>query len=239
MKPLSFALEGRAGPWRLDVSLEVGGTVTLVGPNGAGKSTLLSMLLGLSAVERGHVRVGDETLLDTKAGVEVPLEARRLGWVPQRGGLFPHLSVAENVTFAATLARREAQRELKHRAERLLHELGLDALAHRRVTTLSGGERQRVALARALSTNPRALLLDEPLSSLDVGARSEVRAFLSEWLNHLSMPCLVVTHDPEDARALGHHVVVLEQGRVTQQGTWAALSSQTSPFLAALGVTPR
>lgn len=234
MTPLSATLQGNAGSHALDVSLELSGTITLVGPNGAGKSTLVSMLLGLAPVTSGTIRLGDDVLLDTARGVNVPLESRGLGWVPQRGALFPHLTVRENVTFAANVAARALKPERTARAESLLAELQLTELANRRVTSLSGGERQRVALARALSTNPRALLLDEPMAALDVTARRDVRAFLAGWLTRLPIPCLVVTHDPDDAKSLGQSVVVLEAGRITQRGPWNTLSTQTSPFLTAL-----
>jgi molybdate transport system ATP-binding protein len=126
------------------------------------------------------------------------------------------------------------------KADRALADLALGALAERRPASLSGGEKQRVALARALSVEPRALMLDEPLSALDVHARAEVRSFLGRYLRSLGLPSLVVTHDARDARALADHFAVLEAGRIVQRGTWAELSARpmsrfVQQFVASLG----
>jgi molybdate transport system ATP-binding protein len=173
--------------------------------------------------------VGDSVLLDTAEGVDIPIEARGLGYLPQHYALFPHMSVRENVEFAANArsASRERVQSLQ-RAQGLLADLNLEALAQRSVTTLSGGEKQRVALARALAAEPRALLLDEPLAALDVTARREARAFLVEYLRKLTLPALVVTHDAADAQALGDRIAVLEGGRTVQTGTWAELQANPS-----------
>ncbi|WP_437690784.1 ABC transporter ATP-binding protein [Sorangium sp. So ce176] len=225
---LRARVAARIGRLRLDAGLETGrGTLALVGPNGSGKTSLLSLLLGVLPVERGRVEIGGAVLLDTEAGVDVPVEERGIGYVPQDYALFPHLSVRENVAFAVRSA--ASRRSVVDRAERvdaMLHELGIAALAHRRTQALSGGEKQRVALARALSVGPRALLLDEPLAALDVHSRREVRAFLADYLRALALPTIVVTHDAADARLLAHRVAVLEAGRVTQAGTWEELAAR-------------
>ncbi|WP_437836910.1 ABC transporter ATP-binding protein [Sorangium sp. So ce1153] len=218
----------RVGRLLLDAAIDTGGgTLALVGPNGAGKTSLLSVLLGVLPVERGRVEVGAAVLLDTARGLDVPVEERRIGYVPQDYALFPHLSVRENVEFAVTSApprpRGAARAE---RVDAMLNELGIAAHAGRRTQALSGGEKQRVALARALSVSPRALLLDEPLAALDVHSRREVRAFLAGYLRALSIPTVVVTHDASDARLLGHRIAVLEAGRVTQTGTWDELAAR-------------
>ncbi|KYF71592.1 molybdenum ABC transporter ATP-binding protein [Sorangium cellulosum] len=218
----------RVGRLLLDAELDTGGgTLALVGPNGAGKTSLLSVLLGVLPVERGRVEVGAAVLLDTACGLDVPVEERRIGYVPQDYALFPHLSVRENVAFAVRSApprpRGAARAE---RVDAMLNELGIAAHAGRRTQALSGGEKQRVALARALSVSPRALLLDEPLAALDVHSRREVRAFLAGYLRALSIPTVVVTHDASDARLLGHRIAVLEAGRVTQTGTWDELAAR-------------
>jgi molybdate transport system ATP-binding protein len=180
------------------------------------------------------VSIGDTVLLDTAASVDVPTEQRRLGYVPQDYALFPHLSVQENIDFAlASQPAPPGRVERAQRVQAMLHDLGLGALAQRRTRALSGGEKQRVALARALSVGPRALLLDEPLAALDVHSRHEVRAFLAGYLTKLALPTLVVTHDAEDARALGHRIAVLEAGKITQAGTWAELAAKpASRFVA-------
>lgn len=200
-----------------------GGPLVVVGPNGAGKSSLLLALLGALPIERGRVEVGGHVLVDTARGVRVPIEERRLGYVPQDYGLFPHLTVGENVAFVARRGPARERPESEREATRLVAELGLAHLAGRRPLTLSGGEKQRVALARALAARPRALLLDEPLAALDVRSRGEVRAFLCETLRALGLPSIVVTHEPADARALGGQVLVLEGGKVTQRGAWSDL----------------
>ncbi|WP_437757572.1 ATP-binding cassette domain-containing protein [Sorangium sp. So ce1389] len=218
----------RVGRLLLDAEIDTGGgTLALVGPNGAGKTSLLSVLLGVLPVERGRVEVGAAVLLDTAGGLDVPVEERRIGYVPQDYALFPHLSVRENVEFAVrSAAPRRGGAARAERVEAMLNELGIAAHAGRRTQALSGGEKQRVALARALSVSPRALLLDEPLAALDVHSRREVRAFLAGYLRALSIPTVVVTHDASDARLLGHRIAVLEAGRVTQTGTWDELAAR-------------
>jgi molybdate transport system ATP-binding protein len=231
---LSARVRARVGALSLDVELATGaGTLVLVGPNGAGKSTLLSLLLGVLPVESGRVAVGDAVLLDTDAGVAVPLECRQLGYVPQDYALFPHLSVRQNVAFALASKPAAGSRAARsQRAAEMLEELGLTALADRPARSLSGGEQQRVALARALAVSPRALLLDEPLSALDVHSRSEVRRFLADCLARAAVPALLVTHDADDARLLGQRIAVLEAGRITQAGTWEELAARpATPFV--------
>jgi molybdate transport system ATP-binding protein len=209
------------GPYLLDVELETSGTLVIVGPNGSGKTTLLLTLLGALKPTRGRIEVGGAVLFDSEAGVEVPIEERRLGFVPQDYALFPHLTVEQNVGFSGGTGP--------------LKDLGLEPLLARKPATLSGGEKQRVALARALAVSPRALLLDEPLAALDVQSRKSVRAFLAGWLKQLGLPTLVVTHDPEDAKALGEDIAVLEAGRIVQRGTFDALAAKpATPFVADL-----
>ncbi len=225
---LSVEVVARVGDLRLDVKLNTApGTLVVVGPNGAGKSSLLSLVLGVLPLEAGRVAVGDALLSDTALGVDLPLERRRLGYVPQDCALFPHLTARGNVEFAlASAPSRLVPKARAARARALLDELGLGAQAERATHGLSGGEKQRVALARALAVGPRALLLDEPLAALDVDARHEVRAFLATLLARLDLPALVITHDAADARTLGHRIAVLEAGRLTQTGTWAELAAR-------------
>ena len=238
---LHARVAARLGTLELDLELDVGpgATLVLVGPNGAGKTSLLSVLLGALSVTRGRIEVGDALLLDTERGVDVPVEARRLGYVPQDYALFPHLDVRGNVAFAVRSANASLgstdEREHVHSA---LRELELTALGERRTQSLSGGEKQRVALARALSVRPRALLLDEPLAALDAHARREVRSFLADTLRRLALPTIVVTHDPVDARTLGSRIAVLEAGRITQQGSWDELAAKpASRFVEQLVMT--
>jgi molybdate transport system ATP-binding protein len=234
---LEARLVGHRGALRVDLELDtLGGTLVIVGPNGAGKTAALLMILGALEPDEGRVNVGARVLFDSKRSVNVPVEARELGYVPQDYALFPHLSVLENVEFVL-LCRPERWNGKKatERAFSILEDLELSAFATRPTHALSGGEKQRVALARALAAEPCALLLDEPLSALDVGARREVRAFLRGYLAKLALPTIVVTHDPGDAAELGHRVAVLERGRVTQLGDWESLrSAPATPFVVEL-----
>lgn len=227
-------LEADVGRLRIELDLQIErGPLVLVGPNGAGKTSVLLMLLGVLAPRRGRIELGDSVLLDTASGVDVAVEQRQLGYVPQNYALFPHLTVRQNIEFA--LGSSVAGRDRKVRAEcveQLLQELGLASLAERRSDTLSGGEKQRVAIARALSVRPRALLLDEPLVALDVHARREVRTFLAQYLAKLALPTLIVTHDPADARVLAERIAVIEAGKLVQLGNWSELeASAQSAFV--------
>lgn len=229
---LHVDVRARAGSLSVDLRLQTDGPLVLAGPNGAGKSTALLLILGLLEPDEGRIALCEEVLFDSAAGISLPPEERRLGYVPQSYALFPHLTVLENVAFglqASGMRRREA----RERAHAQLEELGLGALAGRVPDGLSGGEQQRVALARALAIRPRALLLDEPLSALDAITREQVRSTLGAHLARLSIPSLVVTHDPADAMAIAPQLAFLEQGRIVQQGPADRLrESPASPFVA-------
>lgn len=219
---LRIHVSARIGSLTLDVDIDADqGTLVLIGPNGAGKTSLILALLGIVPADRAYIEVDKTILDDTMRNHHLPVEERRLGYVPQDYALFPHLTVRENVAFAvrSSSRRRDVKKE-SEQVDQVLRDLGIVPLAERNPQTLSGGEKQRVALARALSINPRALLLDEPLAALDIHARDEVRHFLAETLRSLSLPTIVVTHDPLDARMLGQRIVVIESGKVTQTGTW-------------------
>jgi len=210
---LDLELEVVRDGFVLDVALSLpGGPTLLVGPNGAGKSTLLRALLGAIPVRRGRIVLEGRTVLDTAAGLSLPPEERRIGWVPQEYALFPHLTVLENVTFGTSGP------SGRRRAGAALDQLGLGTLASRPPGMLSGGERQKVALARALAAEPRALLLDEPLAALDADTRGSIRVLLAETLRQLAIPSLVVTHDLQDMEALDAPVVLIESGRVRSVG---------------------
>jgi len=218
---LSWHVDVRMRLGSLDLAVEMEGgeePVALVGPNGSGKTTLLRTIAGAYRPDAGRIRVGDETLFDSGAGVDAPPEARRVGYVPQGYGLFPHLTVLDNVAFAWLRGSALTRDERRARAAEILERVGIRALAHRRPGGLSGGEQQRVALARALAVQPGILLLDEPLAALDARARRVVRDYLAAYLAERKGPALVVSHDARDVRALGGPVCVIEQGRIVQRG---------------------
>jgi molybdate transport system ATP-binding protein len=203
-----------------DVALQVadGETVALVGPNGAGKTTALRAFAGLVPIDDGRIELDGEVLDEPSTRTWVPAERRRVGVVFQDLLLFQHLTAVENVAFGLR-ARGVTAREARRVATEWLERLGLGQLAMARPGGLSGGQAQRVALARALVVQPRLLLLDEPLTALDVSTRPEVRRDLARHLAAFDGGALLVTHDPFEAMALADRIVVLEDGRVTQEGT--------------------
>jgi molybdate transport system ATP-binding protein len=190
----------------------------LLGPNGAGKTTVLRALAGLLPLTEGRVVLDGQVLDDTASSARVPAERRPVGMVFQDYLLFPHLSILENVAFGLR-ARGTRRGPARRGAAAWLERLGLGALESARPGTLSGGQQQRAALARALATDPRMLLLDEPLSALDVSIRAEVRRDLRRHLRDFAGVNLVVTHDPLEALALADRLIVIEGGRVVQTGT--------------------
>ena len=222
----------------LDLDVEVGGDgapAALIGPNGSGKSTLLRTIAGAHRPDAGTIRLDGDEVFDAATGLDVPPERRRVGYVPQGYGLFPHLSVLDNVAFGwAARVPRASRAERRERARDQLAGLECVHLADRAPQTLSGGEQQRVALARALAMEPRILLLDEPLAALDARARRSIRGFLARYLAEREGASLVVSHEAKDVRELGGHVYVIEAGRIVQEGRPEELAaSPATEFVAA------
>jgi molybdate transport system ATP-binding protein len=215
----------RRGVFRLDVAITVapGEVLGVLGPNGAGKTTLLRALAGLVAVTEGSIRLGDTVLDDVSTDTFVPAEHRPVGLVFQDYRLFPHLSVRDNVAFAAR-SRGAGRSDARRHADVFLGRLDLTGLARRKPDELSGGQAQRVALARALAADPAMLLLDEPLAALDARTRLEVRAELRRHLKGFGGPVLLVTHDPLEAMVMTDRLMVIEEGRVVQHGTPAQVA---------------
>ena len=217
----------RRGTFTLDVSLTAapGEVLGVLGPNGAGKTTLLRALAGLTAVDEGSIRLGTTVLDDAATGTFLPPERRPVGLVFQDYRLFPHLPVRDNVAFASR-SRGASRRDARRHADRYLAQLDLTALASRKPAQLSGGQAQRVALARALAAEPGLLLLDEPLAALDARTRLDVRTELRRHLATFAGPILLVTHDPLEAMVMTDRLVVIEDGRVVQQGTPAEVAQR-------------
>ena len=220
MKRLRLDVEGRIGGLDLAVELETGESpLVVVGPNGSGKTSILLMAVGALRPLRGRIELDGEVLFDAERSIDRSPEARGLGYVPQDCGLFPHMTAVGNVAFGLECRHRFSQGERRRRALALLDELEVGHLADRLPHSLSGGEAQRVALARALASEPRALLLDEPLAALDASVRRQLRTFLPDRLRALGLPSIVVTHDADDAAAFGAEIAVIESGNVVQRGS--------------------
>ena len=213
----------RVGALALEMHLEIedGEVVALLGPNGAGKTTLLRAIAGLAPVDTCHVELDGKVLEDTATRRYVPTEDRPIGFVFQDYLLFPHLTVLDNVAFG--LRSRHRPDAARHASE-WVERVGLATRASSRPAELSGGEKQRVALARALATEPRVLLLDEPLAALDATTKVAVRRDLKAHLASFRGVRLLVTHDPLEAAAVADRLVVMEDGKHVQSGTPAEVT---------------
>jgi molybdate transport system ATP-binding protein len=217
----------------LDVRFTVapGEVLAVLGPNGAGKSTVLHVIAGLVRPDCGAVRVGDRTLTDTTAGTHVGTHDRRVGLLMQDPLLFPHLSVVANVAFGARSGKGLSRKASRATAEHWLAEVEADDLADRKPRQLSGGQAQRVALARALAADPDVLLLDEPLTGLDVGVATAMRKVLRRVLVRDGRSSVLVTHDLLDVVTLADRVIVLEAGHVVESGpSTTVLAAPRSSF---------
>jgi len=192
------------------------GITILFGPSGAGKTTLLDCVAGLSAPDSGRIAVGNSVLFDSEIRINVSVRDRRIGYVFQDVALFPHMDVAENIRYG--LAALSAE-ERESRVTGISKSLGISTLQDRRPAQLSGGEKQRVALARALVTEPRLLLLDEPLAALDLPVRMKIADDLRRSIQDLPIPVLYVTHNRDEVFMLGEKLLVIERGQLIAQGT--------------------
>ncbi|HXD55167.1 MAG TPA: ABC transporter ATP-binding protein [Solirubrobacteraceae bacterium] len=218
----------------VDLEVPAGSLTSVLGLSGCGKTTLLRVIAGFERAERGTIDLGGETLDDGRTYLAP--ERRSIGYVPQEGALFPHLTVEGNVGFGLTRAERRSST-----VGELLEMVGISALAGRFPHELSGGEQQRVALARALARRPQALLLDEPFSALDATLRAHVREEVHSLLREQGVTTVLVTHDQEEALSLADSVAVLRDGQIVQQGTPAELyerpvDERLARFLGAVNV---
>jgi molybdate transport system ATP-binding protein len=208
---IEIRLELPLARFDLQLDLRLGtGVTALMGPSGSGKTSLLEALAGLRLKARGVIRHDDVTWLDSGNGVLLAPEQRRVGYVPQDAGLFPHLTALGNVRFGATGDGAAT--------DTAIDILEIRGLLDRYPVSLSGGERQRVALARALATGPRLLLLDEPLASLDVALRERILPYLVRIRDEWKVPCLYVTHNVGEALAIAERLVLLREGKVEAEG---------------------
>src|SRR5437016_4715766 len=209
-------IEQRRGPFRLEVAFRADAPVVgLFGRSGSGKSTLVNALAGIDRPVRGRIAINGATLFDSSTGIDVPPERRRLGYVFQEGLLFPHMSVEANLFYGL---RRTSPDKRAIEPRKVLDLLGLDSLLHRRPATLSGGEKQRVAIGRALLAQPRLLLMDEPLASLDIPRRNEVLQYVELLRDELAIPIVYVSHSVAEITRLADTVVLLSDGKAIAVG---------------------
>jgi iron(III) transport system ATP-binding protein len=202
----------------VSMDLKRGEVVSLLGPSGSGKTTLLRAVAGLEKPTQGRIIIGSNTVYNGTVRSEIPAEERNLGLVFQSYALWPHKTVFENVAYPLKL-RKVASAEINQRVQGVLDQLGLGHLGKRHPHQLSGGQQQRVAIGRALVYNPPVILLDEPLSNLDAKLREEARVFLRELIIKLGLSALMVTHDQNEAMAISDRILLLNNGKIEQQGT--------------------
>jgi molybdate transport system ATP-binding protein len=217
---LNLDFDVTLGSFRAAVKLtsESGETTVILGESGSGKTTVLRVLAGLLSPQHGSFVLNEEVYLDTATRIEVPAQDRPVGYVFQDYALFPHLSVYDNIAFGLKM-QRVAKKQIRQRVAQALAQAHLVGYDDRRPRELSGGQQQRVAIARALALRPRLLLLDESLSALDIQTRRQVVRELRDILSELQLTTVMVSHQYSDALNLAHHIMVLEGGRVIQEGT--------------------
>jgi molybdate transport system ATP-binding protein len=229
---LSVSLRHSLGGFKLNVAFDVpAGITVLFGPSGSGKTTVINMAAGLLQPDSGRVASGDWVLLDTARNIDLPTHSRRLGYIFQEGRLFPHLTVRQNLLYGQRFAPKTAPKE---DLGRVVEMLGIGHLLPRRPNLLSGGEKQRVAIGRALLASPRLILADEPLSALDSAHKAEIMPYFERLRDEVSVPILYVSHSPAEVARLATTVVVLDNGKVTRQGS--ASDVMSDPMLAPLGI---
>ncbi len=218
MEPrLDVRLAKKVEGFTLDVAWQVWNEVAvLFGYSGSGKSMTLRMIAGLVKPDAGRVSLDGEVLIDSEDFRWVPPQERQFGYVGQELALFPHMDVGANIAYGLKGIGRERRRE---RVDELLSLFHIEGLERRRPREISGGQRQRVALARAMARNPKALLLDEPFSALDLPLKNELWDVVREVREQFRIPILLVTHDPFDARTMADRIIVYSRGRVIRSGT--------------------
>jgi len=200
----------------LDVHIKAtDGITVLFGPSGAGKTSILRAVAGILVPDEGLITLGDTVFFDSTAGVRLPIRQRNVGYVFQNHLLFPHLTAEQNALYGA---RGDSRKLARERVRELFNMLGISKTAERRPRELSGGEQQRVSLARALATNPAIMLLDEPLSAVDAATRSRLIEEIADIQQKTDIPFLYVTHNRTEALRLGKNMIVIDDGKIVQQG---------------------
>jgi molybdate transport system ATP-binding protein len=222
---LHIDIAKRLGAFRLETKFEAKarGATVVFGASGAGKSCLLAAIAGLVKADSGRIEIAGETLFDAARSINVAAEARRVGFVFQEARLFPHMNVRANLEYGR---RRRKEHASAASFDGVVALLGISALLERRPRTLSGGEKQRVAIGRALLSNPRLLLLDEPLASLDDPRKAEILPFLERLRDEIGVPMLYVTHSMDEVARIADHLVLLDGGRVAAAGSPGDLSGR-------------
>ena len=222
---LTVDIEFRLGAFRLRTAFKAEqGVTSLFGRSGAGKTSLANAIAGILRPERGRIEIDGETVFDARLGIDVPTSRRHIGYVFQEGRLFPHLSVRQNLRYAWLFA---PEARSADRFERVVELLGLGHLLERRPGSLSGGEKQRVAIGRALLSDPRLLLMDEPLASLDAHRRNEILQYIELMRDELKIPIIYVSHTVEEVVRLADTVVLLSAGEVAAIGTAEEVMGRT------------
>ncbi|MBA3440156.1 MAG: ATP-binding cassette domain-containing protein [Pyrinomonadaceae bacterium] len=200
----------------LDLSFTAPDGITILfGPSGSGKTTTLRALAGMITPDGGKIRVGGRVYFDSTAGINLSIQHRRVGYVFQDYALFPHLTAEQNIAYGVKADKARMRRE---RAREMLTLFQLEGMRSRYPHELSGGERQRIALARALASDPAVVLLDEPLSAVDVATRAKLLEEIESVQQKTSVPFLYVTHNHKEAERIGTYIVILDEGRLVQEG---------------------
>lgn len=233
---LSACVRIRNGEFVVSGEFEIaeGHTAAIIGPNGSGKTTLISAIAGLIPLKDGFIRLRERAFEDVTKGIRIPSGERSIGYVPQEGLLFPHMTILENVAFPL------AARKMKADAGRWLERFEIAPLARRKPDELSGGERQRAAIARALIAQPDIFLLDEPMSGVDIESRPALRETVKKAFDEFGGIKLLVTHDPAEAIDFAEHLIVMNNGQISHSGTLDEIRNQPgSSFLDSFFRTPQ
>jgi molybdate transport system ATP-binding protein len=213
---LSLDVDKKLGEFTVSARFEgKSGVTALFGPSGSGKTSIVNMIAGLSTPDRGRIVVDGKVLFDSEKGIDEPVHRRRVGYVFQDGRLFPHMSVARNLDYGRWMNGYAADPKASVHVTELLD---IGHLLKRRPGALSGGERQRVALGRALLMQPRLMLLDEPMASLDAARKQEILPYLERLRDDAGIPMIYVSHDAAEVKRIATRVVMLEAGKVVATG---------------------